>query len=84
MYGGQTATLASARCVGVDGAGRSVFVVVGGNKRSCLGRRSARSGKGTEEEQAICNIRFGSPVQYSLGAGPEEIKGGDGGEEQAR
>ena len=59
------------------------FVVVGG-KRSCLGRRSARSGKGTEEEQAICNIRFGSPVQYSLGAGPEEIKGGDGGEEQAR
>ena len=51
------------------------FVVVGG-KRSRLGRRSARSGEGTEEEQAICNIRFGSPaVQRDRG---------DGGEEQAR
>ena len=52
------------------GSGRRAFVVVGG-KRSRFGRRSARSGEGTEEEQAICNIRFRSPVQRDRGDGGE-------------
>ena len=81
------ASSSTARCV--DGAGRSICC--GWRKRSRLGWRSARSGEGTEEEQAMCNIWYASPVQYSLGAGPE-VRGlrflgryqGDGGEEQAR